>query len=98
MLFSKKTNHTIEDLLEVKKNAIAQLDSHDADSEEYDKILKQIERIDKMLSHEKEGRHISPDALFAGLVSIGGILIIVSYEHLHPVISKALPFVNKVSL
>lgn len=72
-----------------------QLDNYDADSPEYDKILSQIERLTKLLNVKTEKSKVSPDAKVAAVVSIATILIIVSYEHLHPIVSKALPFVPK---
>lgn len=60
----------------------------------YDEVLSRLERVNKMLPEKKE-RRISPDAIVAALTSLGGILIIIGYEHGHVIASKALGFVAK---
>ena len=40
----------------------------------------------------------SPDAVLSACASVGGILLILHYEQLHPVVSKAVGFVSKIRL
>ena len=72
------------------------LNSHDVLSPEHDKIIIQIKKLYELQSANKTGFKVSPDAMVAALASIGGILIIVNYEHVHVLASKAISFVPKV--
>lgn len=94
-LFKKKTP-TQTNTQELIDNAKAQLDMFDAASDDYLKVLTNIERLQKLQSLERTtGFHVSADTIAAGAFSLAGILIIVSYEHLHPMLSKAVGFVPK---
>lgn len=92
-MFSRKpkTNSTLQDLIE---SAQSQLDSHDADSKEYDSILSQIERLHKLMLKDNE-RRVSPDTLVTVGANLLGIVLILNHERLHVVGSKALSFVMK---
>lgn len=93
MLFKK--SKVVTNLEESIDTAQTQLDSHDADSPEYDKILKQIERLHTLLHQETGKTRISPDAKLAALSTLAGILIIVIYEQAHPFISKGIGLIPK---
>lgn len=93
MLFKK--SKVVTKLEESIDTAQTQLDSYDADSPEYDKILKQLERLHTLLHQETGKNRISPDALLGAGVTIGTVLIIVVYEQLHPFISKGIGFIPK---
>ena len=93
-MFKKKTPAETN-LQELIDNAQSQLDSFNADSPEYDKILTQIERLHKLQSRQAETSKVSPDVMVTVAANLAGILLILNYERLHVVTSKALSFVLK---
>ena len=86
----KKTgiDKEIESLLDQMKNMMP-------DSEEYTKTVKNLEVLVKMTSYKKSNS-ISPDAALAAAVNIAGIIMILNFEKLGIVTSKAISFVSKV--
>lgn len=66
------------------------------DSDEYKKMAENLRILQEAKCAKKTW--ISGDALFGGLISIGGILLILNYEKLDVIATKALPFVAKVKL
>lgn len=71
-----------------------EMDTKGPDSPEYAILLRHCERVDA-LRKGKEKRSVSPDAVVTAVANILGILIIVSYERLHVVTSKATSLVFK---
>lgn len=80
-------------------NAIAKLysrmDSVDPESPEYRKCLVNLTRLHEMKNSNSSSRRPSPDAILAAIASVGGILVIVAYEHSHVLTSKGLGFILK---
>lgn len=76
------------------KLAYAKLQRANPGTDEYDRIIDSITKLTE-LQTEKSKTRISKDVLVNGAVSLAGILIVVSYEHAHPLASKALGFVKK---
>jgi hypothetical protein len=93
--FKPKTDTSIKELIDV---AYTQLYSLEVDTPEYDKVLNQIERLHKLSSREKEGYKVSPDVLVTVLANLAGILLILNYERMQIVTSKALSFVIKTKV
>lgn len=63
---------------------------------EYAEQLKNVERLHKLLMDEESVRvRVSPDGLLACATNLLGIGIIVSYEQLHHIGSKAINFIMK---
>ena len=73
-------------------DALDQLSTLTADSDEYAKAADQIVKLYEL----KKKSRISPDALVAATANILGILVIVGHERAHVVTSKALAFVTKL--
>jgi hypothetical protein len=71
----------------------ARMEMVDIDSEEYDKLLEKLERLEQLKSKKTSGP--SPDTLILAATNIAGILIIVLYEQKHVFTSKALSFILK---
>lgn len=65
---------------------------------EHDLYVKQYVALTNLLPAKPEKKQIDPNALIAAGASLGGILVIVTYEHAHVVASKALGFVLKTKL
>lgn len=76
---------------------LLEMGSHKTYTEEYDKLLNQLERLYKLQAPEK-ARRISPDAIVAVVGNLAGIVMILNFERVHVVTSKALGFVLKTKL
>lgn len=66
------------------------------DSDEYKKMAENLRILQDAKCAKKSW--ISGDAIFGGLISIGSILLILNFEKLDVIATKALPFVTKVKL
>lgn len=64
------------------------------DSEEYQKMAENLERLYKSKSYDKD-RDVSPDTLAVIVGNLAGILLILKHEELNVITSKALGFVLK---
>lgn len=64
------------------------------DSEKYSKIVESVEKLCKAKSYETE-KSISPDTILTVCGSILGIVLILGYEQVGVISSKALGFVIK---
>lgn len=74
---------------------LTQLDSRDAESDEYALILERLEKLYAIHTPEKVKSGISADAALAVGGNLLGILLILNFERAGVVASKALSFVMK---
>lgn len=74
--------------------AHSELQHLDPASDEYGVILDRVTKLHKMLDAERPAR-VSPDTLVSATASIVGIILILHYERLEIVTTKALGFVPK---
>lgn len=74
-------------------NALAQLQTVRLDSDEYAAMMDQITQLYKLKEKNTSGDRVSPDTLAIIAANLAGIAMIISYEHVHAVTSKALGFV-----
>jgi hypothetical protein len=81
---------------EVIDQALSELAGHDANTEEYAEIVKRVAELNALRDTNKSDR-LSKDTLALILGNLAGILVIVSYEHIHVMTSKALPFLHKLT-
>lgn len=94
MLNKKKVEPTLID--KEIESVVEQMQTVEADSDVYNAMLDRLERLHKMkISEKKEKPSVSPDALVAAAASIGGIALILGYEHANVITSKAMSFVFK---
>ena len=77
----KALDHLIDDVTE-------HMDACGPGTEEYEQLLKQLERLMKLKQQDKP-KPISRDTMLLVGGNILGILIVVAYEHTHVVTSKA---------
>lgn len=75
--------------------AISELENLSATSDEYAKIVNRIIELDSLTNHKVKKTAISKDALVAVAGNLAGILLILNYERVGAVTSKALGFVLK---
>lgn len=91
-MFKKNTNTAGMKL--VIDAATAELLKETPGSDRYDKIVAQLERLNK-LAASNSGDKISKDGLIAVIGNLAGIGIIVGHERLAVITSKAIGFVGK---
>lgn len=69
------------------------LEDKDLDSKEYADTLELLQKLHKIRQDERPDR-VSSDAKFQSAASLLGIVLILQYEHLHPIATKALSFIK----
>lgn len=74
----------------------AELRSMPSDSKEYKEALARYKDL-HALKLSTQPKSVSPDTVVSASASILGILIIVGHEYAHPITSKALSFVKKLT-
>jgi hypothetical protein len=68
----------------------------DPSSDDYSERVDNIVKMYKLKEQDRKfWKRIDPDAVVGAAANIAGILLILHYEQLHVVTSKALPFVHK---
>lgn len=65
------------------------------ESDEYSNTADQLLKLYKLRDESNAKKRVSPDALVQVAGSLAGILAIISYERLHIITTKAMPFVMK---
>lgn len=93
-MFNQKTPTTPTELEKAITRVLESMDGVDVTSEEYAKMVAQLDKLHKMLPPKKEAK-VSNDALIAVAGNLLGIVIILGFERAHIVTSKALGFVLK---
>jgi hypothetical protein len=73
--------------------ALSKLKDIDPNSQEYDALMTAL--IDLYKLKEKHQKQVSPDTKAIVFGNLAGILLIISYERVHIVTTKALGFVMK---
>jgi hypothetical protein len=73
--------------------ATTELLEHTPGTPEYDKILEQLEKLNKIANSQKSDP-VSKDGLLAVIANLTGIGMILGHERLHVITTKALGFVR----
>lgn len=96
MFTFKKKSHGQTQLEKEEARLLELLESMDPMDEDYNPLLEQIEKLNKLkLADKASKKTISPDALVAVAGSLGTVVVILAFEHAHVITSKALSFVLK---
>lgn len=90
-----KKSQQSRELETVITETTSELRNLSAETEEFDKVLNQLERLHVLDTGNRKER-VSPDTLALVLGNLAGIGLIVGYERTHVVTSKALGFVLKL--
>ena len=93
-LFAKKSDTSLQDLIDT---AQTQLFTHDVDTPEYAAALEKLERLYKLKNLSKDF-HVSPDALLAVAGNIAGIMLILNFERIGVITSKAFGLLIKAKM
>lgn len=91
-MFQKRTSEI--KLQKLIDDCIRELSDHPEDSEEYAKILSHLEKLYHMKEDLKPSR-VSPDTMALITANLVGILMILRYERIDIITSKAMNFVQK---
>lgn len=92
-MFTRKS--TDNAALDIVLNELAlEMKTLSAETDEYATMVDHMERLHKLKN--ESSRRVSPDVMATIIANLAGIGIIVGYEHVHPVTSKALAFVMKL--
>lgn len=94
-MFALKPPAGTPELDEAITSALRQLDSLPAYSDEYIKILNQIERLSALKTSRRQ--RVSPDTMALVLGNLVGIALIVGYERANVMSSSAKAFVLKAT-
>lgn len=88
--FSKTETTTLQ-LIDAANSHLFTLEPKDP---AYEETLEKIERLHKLRAHEKDGFKVSPDTLVLVLGNLVGILLIMNYEKLDVISTKAFSFIK----
>lgn len=94
-MFKPKTTPEPSDLDKAISRIYEKLQTLECDSDEYAKLLTQVERLHKMKTSEKKDPAVKPEAWVAAGAQLASILVIVGFEQARLLTSKAVGFVNK---
>lgn len=84
------------DLDKAIANVFSEMQGFSADQAEYAKMVDQLNKLHAMRQSEKTAKpRVSPEALLAVVGNLAGIVMILGYEKMNIVTSKALTFVLK---
>jgi len=90
-----KTEKQPTDLEKQLARLFAKLDDIEAmDSEEYDRVSDQIKKLYPLKETDSK-TGVSSDVMVSAVSNLVGIAMILQYEHVHVVTSKALGFIGK---
>lgn len=92
--FTKR--ETFEDLVESEK--IAVLEEMTCEHSDTDKYSKMVDNLDKLCDLKKNSNNIDVNTVISVVGSLAGILLILKYEKLDIITSKALGFVPKLKM
>lgn len=95
-MFTLKNKSAKEMIDESIKHLVDQMDMESPDSDEYHKIAENIKILQEAKTQDRP--FISGDAIFSGVMTLGGIALILNFEKLGVVTSKALTLLPKLKL
>jgi hypothetical protein len=93
-MFNKNKNVTGMDL--VIKLATEELNKHQPDSPEYEKIVTQLERLNKIAASNRRDK-VSPNGLIAVIGNLAVTGLIIHHERFNVITTKAIGFVRPLS-
>lgn len=95
-MFGKKATSEPTSLEIEEARLFSELKKWDVETEEYAKVLDRLSDLHEIKRRFENGsRRVSPDALVSAGASLGGILLIMNYERLHVISSKAIQLLIK---
>lgn len=98
MLFPKKTNAETSTMRDVRNAILSELGNETPGTEAYDKLIEQLERIDKMYVKQTPAwyHRVDPTVFFTGTVTLLATGMIIRHEQFNVITSKAVGFLPKL--
>ena len=93
--FIKKTDTTLALLDQSIDHCVSELLTAEPGSDQSTKINDQLNKLIDTRTRHVSGRKISPDTWAMIVANLGGIALIMNYERMHVMASKAVGFVIK---
>ena len=90
-----KRNREIDPLDELITRVQEEMIVYGPDHEEYEKWLRQLERLTELKQSNKREFKVSPDVMAGILGNMAGIVMIISYERANVMNSKAMTFIGR---
>jgi hypothetical protein len=78
------------------EDVLSDMNRYGPSSEEYSQLVDHLDRLVR-IKHEQKQTRISPDTMVLVAGNLVGILIIVTYEHNHVMVSKAMNYVLRTN-
>lgn len=94
-MFTLKLDREPSHLDKVIDLALIELEALGPETEQYATVVNQLVKLHAMKTQESPKR-VSPDALVSAAASLFGILLIVNFERVHVVTTKALGILPKI--
>jgi hypothetical protein len=91
----RNPNNNQNGLEEVIDRALFEMQDFDSGSEEFARIVDQLDKLFKMKAYGKNESSLNMNSLLAVIGNVVGIFSILGYEKAHVVTSKAISFVMK---
>lgn len=76
-------------------SVLDEMDVYGPTSPEYPALIAHLKELNTLKETQKSSRRVSPDQMAQVLGTFAGVALIVSYEHVHVVTSKALTLLKK---
>lgn len=92
MLFTKKDKRT--NLEKEVDSVLAIMSAWSPCSPEYTAMMSNLEKLTKAMDEERS-RRVKPDTIVNGLVNLTGILLVLNYERVSVITSKAFNLIAK---
>lgn len=98
-MFRKKIDAETSTLEDVKNALLSALGNETPGTDEYEKLLAELERVMKLTSqHPSWSFKPSADVILSGVISIASILLIIKHEQLNVITSKAMSLLPKMKI
>jgi hypothetical protein len=91
MFIRPKTPNRLDEEID---RALTKLSTLEVDSSEYEKLLARVTKLHDMKANQKP-TGVSKDAALAAATNLAGIFLVINYERIHVISTKALGMVGR---
>jgi hypothetical protein len=95
-MFNWRTPRDKTGLEKARETALLVLDDLDPMDPDYATTMKHVKKLSELIANERR-ELLNPNTVILALANVGGIIMIVGYERIHIVTSKALTLIGKTS-
>lgn len=76
------------------ERVLTEMEEYGPTDPEWETLVERLSELHKQKAEYANKRRVSPDTVFTSVATLAGIVIIVGYEHAHPVTSKAMSLIR----